>query len=359
MQKSLLIINPGSTSTKVAVYDNKTARLTENIEHDPEELKSFPSVSSQFSYRIDAIERWMKEKEVGEIHGVVGRGGLLKPLQGGCYAVDEVMLTDLREAAQGEHASNLGALIADQIAEPLGIPSFIVDPVSVDEFEEVARFSGMKEIRRTSLLHALNIRATAQKAAEEMGKDLSELSLIIAHLGGGISIAPMEKGRMIDVNGANEEGPFSPERTGNVPCAALVRGIYSGEFGDYASVKKMLNGQGGLMAYLGSSDVREATKRMDAGDEEAKLVLDAMAYQIAKCIGSMAAVLKGDVDAILLTGGVAHSKHITSHVEARVRFIAPVKIYPGENEMEALALGALRVLDGRESARSYEEEVKK
>ncbi len=359
MTKTLLIINPGSTSTKVALYDEDRPRVSGQIDHNPEEIRSFASVSAQFDYRKEAVQHWLREQGDVELAAVVARGGLLRPLQGGCYEVDECMKEDLWNGVQGEHASNLGGLIADAIATPRGIPAFIVDPVSVDEFDDVARLSGLKELPRKSLLHALNIRSTARKAAEDMGKEMEECSFVVAHLGGGFSIVPMRKGKMIDANNANEEGPFSPDRSGTLPAYGLAKLMFSGKFKDFSEARKMIIGQGGLMAYLGTSDARDAVKLMEEGDEYAKLVVDSMAYHIAKYIGAMAASLKGKVDAIILTGGIAYDRYITKQIEKHVRFIAPVRLYPGENEMEALASGAMRVLRGIEAARNYEKEVNK
>lgn len=357
MSHTLLIINPGSTSTKVAIYEDQVPVVSSQIDHDPEEIKSFASVSDQFDYRKNAVDSWLREQGSYALSSVLARGGLLRPLRGGCYRVDACMKEDLWNGVQGEHASNLGGLIASALAEPLGIPAFIVDPVSVDEFHDVARLSGLDVIPRKSLLHALNIRSTARKAAADLGKQMEACRFIVAHLGGGFSIVPMENGKMIDANNANEEGPFSPDRSGSLPSYSLAKLLFSGHFQDFLEARKIINGQGGLVAYLGTSDVREVERRVEKGDAQAKLALDAMIYQIAKYIGAMAAPLKGQVDAIILTGGIAYSAYVTAEIEKRVRFIAPVKSYPGENEMEALALGALRVLQGLEPERNYEKEV--
>jgi butyrate kinase len=356
LRKTLLIINPGSTSTKVAIYDDMQVRVSDQIDHDADILKAFPSVHSQFDFRKEAIERWLARQARAKLSAVVARGGMLRPLQGGCYEVDSLMKEDLRVGIQGEHASNLGGLIADALATPLGIPAYIVDPVSVDEFDDVARLSGVKEIPRKSLLHALNIRSTARRAAHDMGREMEECNFVIAHLGGGFSITAMRKGKMIDVNNANEEGPFSPERAGSLPCFALAKLCFSGKFRDFSEARKIILGQGGIVAYLGTSDVRQVIRQIEEGDAYAERILNAMVYQIAKYIGSMAAALKGEVDAVILTGGIAYSSMVTQAIEQRVRFIAPVHLYPGENEMASLAAGALRVLRGEESVKKYIEE---
>ncbi|HHS12408.1 MAG TPA: butyrate kinase, partial [bacterium] len=266
---------------------------------------------------------------------------------------DEKLLRDIEEnRVQADHISNIGAVLAFRLAEPAGIPSFFVDPVSVDEFDEVARISGIPEIPRVSLVHALNVKATARKAAAQLGRPLSEINLIVAHLGGGISICPLLKGRIIDVNNANEGGPFSPERAGSLPCSSLVKLCFSGQF-TYEELKKRLVGNGGLTAYMGTHDTREVEARIQSGDEEARLIYAAMAYQIAKEIGAASTVLKGDVDGICLTGGVARSEMMVEWIRERVGFLAEVMVFPGENELESLALGALRVLRKEEESLVY------
>lgn len=359
MREYVLAINPGSTSTKVALFKGTENVIQKNLTHSAEEIAAFQKITDQYEYRKEMISGWMASEGYtpDKLLAVVGRGGLLKPMPSGTYLVTEAMMADLRIGIQGEHASNLGGLIAQSIAEQAGVPAYIVDPVAVDEFEDVARVSGIPEIQRRSLVHALNIRAVAFNVASEMGKPLEELNLVMAHLGGGISIAPMKKGKIVDANNANEMGPFSPERAGGVPVGDLAKMCYSGEY-TQAQIKKKLVGNGGLVAYLGTNDAREVLRMIETGDEKAKLVFEAMGYQIAKEIGAMATVLQGKIDAIVLTGGVAYSKYLTDYITEHVGFMAPVVVKPGEDEMWALNEGVLRVSTGKEKAKIYEEEVK-
>ncbi|KXG75081.1 Butyrate kinase 2 [Thermotalea metallivorans] len=354
-----MVINPGSTSTKVAICKGEENVLQKNLSHSPEELEKFPKIADQYEYRRDIILQWMKEEgyTTAQLKAVVGRGGLLKPMPSGTYMVTDAMIEDLKIGVQGEHASNLGGMIAKSIADQEGIHAYIVDPVAVDEFDDVARISGMPEIKRRSLLHALNIKAVAHRVAKEMNKDVNELNLVMAHLGGGISIVPLRKGKMVDANNANEMGPFSPERTGGLPVGDLAKMCFSGKY-TLAEIKKKISGKGGLVAYLGTNDAREVEKMIASGDAKAKLIYDAMGYQIAKEIGAMATVLEGKVDAVVLTGGIAYSQMLTSYIKERVEFIAPVIIKPGEDEMIALNEGVNRVFSGQEKAKIYEEEVK-
>ena len=357
-RKYVLVINPGSTSTKVALYDQEFEVKSNKLEHSQDELAKYNSVLDQYEYRLNLINNWLKKENIqtSSLKAVVGRGGLLRPIPGGTYLVTDKMLEDLRLGIGGEHAANLGGILARGIADKENINSYIVDPVSVYEFEEVARISGLNLIERKSLIHALNIKAVSHRRAEELNKDLDELNLIVAHLGGGISVAPLEKGRMIDVNNASEMGPFSPERTGSLPVGDLIRMCYSGKY-SYEDMKKKIKGKGGLMSYLGTIDAREVEKRIEAGDEYAKLVYDAMIYQIGKEIGAAATVLKGEVDDIILTGGLAYSNYIVEKVKEMVSFIGPIVVYPGEDEMGALNKGVLRVIKGEEKAKIYEDEV--
>jgi butyrate kinase len=356
----ILTINPGSTSTKVAIFKGNQNILQKNLSHSTEELDKTGKIADQYEYRLGIILDWLQEEgiELNSLAAVAGRGGLLRPIPGGTYAVSQAMIDDLKAAARGEHASNLGAPLAKGIADRVGIPSFIVDPVAVDEFEDIARISGLPELERRSLSHALNIKAVAHRVAKEVGKPLKDLNLIMVHLGGGISVAPIKDGRIIDVNCANDYGPFSPERAGGVPSGALVKLAFSGKY-TYEEMKKKLLGKAGLVGYLGTNDAREVEKMIDQGDERAELVFRAMAYQIAKEIGGMATVLMGKVDYIVLTGGLSHSSRLVSMIKEMIGFIAPVKVHPGEDEMQALAEGALRVLSGDEEAKVYENEVKK
>jgi len=278
---------------------------------------------------------------------------LLKPLLGGTYGVNPVMVEDLKKAERGEHASNLGAVMAYDLAQKLGIPAFIVDPVSVDEMEPEARLSGMPDLPRVCMCHTLNSKAVARKVAKEMGKKYDELNFVVAHLGSGISISPHRKGRLIDVNNAKEEGPFSPDRCGGLPAMMLTKLCFSGKYTQNEVLTKIM-GSGGMYAYLGTKDIREAEKRAANGDKDAELVLEAMCYQIAKEIGAMSVVLAGDVDGIILTGGIAYSQRIVDGISRRVKFIAPVVVVPGEEELESLAQGAIRVLQGEEQANTYQ-----
>lgn len=353
----LLIINPGSTSTKVAMFQGTDCVKQENLAHSASELAQFQSVYDQYQFRLNAVQMFLADSLSvlgvnARLHAVVGRGGLLCPLEGGTYYVTERMVADLKVGVQGQHASNLGGLLAKGIADKYGIPAFIVDPVAVDEFEDVARLSGHPSIVRRSLGHALNIKAVARRAVKDLGLMLEESHLILVHLGGGISVAPLRGGRIIDVNNANEMGPFSPERTGGLPCGDVVSLCFSGEYTE-RELLKLISGQGGMVAYIGTNDAREAYRRADEGDAKAKLVMQAMAYQIAKEIGAMATVLQGRVDAVVFTGGLANSARLIEQIATYVEYIAPIRTYPGEDEMLALAEGACRVLANYESPKIY------
>ncbi len=354
----ILAINPGSTSTKIAVFKGEENVLTKKIEHKTDELEKFEKITDQNEYRLNLILDVLNKEGIStsSLGAVVGRGGLLRPMPGGTYLVTDKMIEDLQKGVQGEHASNLGGILAKGIADNEGIKSFIVDPVAVDEFDDIARISGMAEIKRKSLFHALNIKAVSHRLANELSKDLSELNLIVAHLGGGISVAPVQKGRVVDVNNANEMGPFSPERTGGLPSGDIAKMCFSGQY-TLKEIKEKIKGKGGLVAYLGTNDAKEVNEMIDNGNEKARLVFDAMGYQIAKEIGAMATVLNGDIDNIILTGGLAYSKLLTDKITKMVKFIAPVVLYPGEDELEALNEGALRVLEGKEKEKIYEQEV--
>ncbi|WP_407308990.1 butyrate kinase [Desulfosporosinus sp. SB140] len=350
----VLVINPGSTSTKVAVYENETCLWKEGIEHSADEIRQFARVGDQYDYRISSILKVLNEKHAAleSFNAVVGRGGLLNPLVGGTYLVDNHLVCSLQNAPGGEHASNLGGIIAYHLGQKIQVPAFIVDPVAVDEMEPLARLSGLPELPRLSQSHALNMKAVARKVARQLEKTYGDVTLIVAHLGSGISVAPHLKGKMIDVNNANNEGPFSLERCGTLPASQLVKLCYSGKYTEEEMLTKILR-EGGMFAYLQTKDARLVEKRMNEGDAKAKLVLEGLCYQVAKEIGAMATVLAGKVDRIVLTGGLAHSEFITREISRRVSFIAPIEVVPGEEEMEALALGALRVLQGEEQALFY------
>lgn len=351
----VLAINPGSTSTKIGVYDDEKAILEETLRHDTEELAPYRDLFDQYPFRKQVILDTLDREGINltRLQAVVGRGGLLRPIPGGTYAVNDAMIRDLRSGRYGEHASNLGAILAKDIADKLNIPAFIVDPVVVDEMEPIARISGVPEIERRSIFHALNQKAVARRVAEQMGKRYNEVNLVVAHMGGGITIGAHRRGRVIDVNnGLHGEGPFSPERAGTLPVGDLVAISYSGKF--FASeIMKMIVGKGGLMGYLGTTDARQVEQRIQDGDERARLVYHAMAYQVAKEIGSYATVLEGKVDGIVLTGGLAYGEIFTEEIRKRTEWIAPVTVMPGENELEALVAGALRVLRGEEEALTY------
>lgn len=354
----ILTINPGSTSTKIAVFDNDQEVFEKTLRHSSDEIGQFKNISDQFNFRKDVIESelTLANIDLKSLDCIVGRGGLLKPIKGGTYSVTESMLEDLRVGVSGQHASNLGGIIANEFSKELNIPAFIVDPVVVDEMMPVARVSGLADIERRSIFHALNQKAIARRYADEIGKKYSDLNLIVAHMGGGVSIGAHEKGCVVDVaNALDGEGPFSPERSGSIPIGSLVDMCYSGKYTIY-DMKKKITGKGGLVSYLDTNDVRDVEAMVEKGDEKAITVYKAMAYQIAKDIGAGATVLAGKVDAILLTGGIAYSKKFTDLIAERVNFIANVKVYPGEDEMIALALGGLRVMRGEEVAQNYDEQ---
>jgi len=350
----VLVINPGSTSTKVALYEDEKEIVRSDITHDVETLKNYKSVIEQLDLRLEAINKWLSENgiKVLELSAIVVRGGLIKPVQSGTYVVNDIMLEDLRKGVGGEHPSNLGGIIGRALADPYGIPVYTLDPVAVDEMEDVARISGLPELPRKSQSHALNIKACIHRYARENNLKEEELNMIVAHMGGGISVAAIKGGRIVDVNNANQMGPFSPERTGSLPSMKVVEMCYSGKY-TLEEMKKKIVGMGGLVAHLGTNDAREVVKRIEAGDKKAKLVFEAMAYQIAKEIGRMAAVLKGDVKTIILTGGLAYSKPLIEIIIDMVGFIAPITLYPGGDEIEALRDGALRVLRGQETPKIY------
>ncbi|MFH5881497.1 butyrate kinase [Liberiplasma polymorphum] len=355
MSLKILAINPGSTSTKLAVYENETCVFKVSVKHESDEITKYERIIDQYEFREKAILDALKKSDINlkDLDAVVGRGGMLKPIEGGTYAVNDAMIEYIKKAPRGEHASNLGCVIAKAIGDEYTIPSFIVDPVAVDEMEDIARYTGMPEIRRDSLFHALNQKAVALKAARDLKKPYNKLNLIVAHLGGGISVGAHQMGRVIDVNNALDgDGPMSPERSGSVPLGPLYKMIFTGDY-TLKDIQKKNYGQGGLVAYLGTNDGYEIEKRIKDGDEHAKFIYSVMCYQIAKEIGSCATVLKGKVDAIILTGGLAYDTFAINLIKERTEFISPIMVYPGEDEMEALALGGLRVLKGEEIAKEY------
>ena len=357
MNYRILTINPGSTSTKIAVYDNEVQILVKGIEHRVEDLEKYERIQDQFEMRKNEVLQALKENDIKleSISAVVGRGGLLPPVKSGAYLVNEEMIDRLVNRPVLEHASNLGAIISYEIAKPLGVNAYIYDSVAVDELTDVARLSGVKGMDRACLSHALNSRAMAIKYAKNNNKKYEDLNLIVAHLGGGISLSVHEKGQMVDIV-SDDEGPFSPERSGRVPCKTLIDRCFSGNY-THREMLKTIRGKGGISSYLGTVDVREVEKMINEGNEEAKLVHDAMTYQIAKGIGELATVVSGNVDAIILTGGIAYSNLITDNIRKRVGFISEVCVIPGENELESLSQGILRVLNKEEEARIYSENM--
>ena len=352
----ILTINPGSTSTKIAVYKDTECVFEKTIRHSAEELKPYYKITDQFGFRKEVILNQLKEANISlnNIKAVVGRGGLLKPIPGGVYEVNEAMKRDLMSSPMGEHASNLGGLIADDLVKALpGARSFIADPVVVDELDEVARYAGHPLFQRISIFHALNQKAIARKHAAVMQRSYEDLNLIVVHLGGGISVGAHCQGRVIDVNQALDgEGPFSPERSGTLPVAQLVKLCFSGKY-TQKEILKMIKGEGGLVAYTGTNDAYEVELRAEKGDKVAHDAFFAMGYQVCKEIGAMSTVLKGKVDAILLTVGIARSKWFNDYITERVHTIAPVFAYGGEDEMEALAMNGLAVLRGQIDPKVY------
>ena len=352
----ILVVNPGSTSTKIAVYTNEEEVFTKVISHSAEQIKKFNRIYDQYDFRKGIILDALKEEGIllESLNAVVGRGGNMKPVTGGTYEVNEQMLEDLKLGVMGQHASNLGGIIVNEIAKQLGLTAYVVDPVIVDEMDDIARISGMPEIERKAKDHPLNQKAAARRAAAEMGGEYNQFNFLVAHLGGGTSLGIHKQGRIIDVNNVLDgDGPFSPERSGGLPVGSLVDMCFSGRYTKDEIMKKIV-GNGGLTAYLGTNDGREVQRRIKSGDEYAKLIYQAMAYQISKEIGAGATVLNGEVAAIILTGGMANDEEFIDWIKERVRFIAPIKVYPGEFEMIALAQGGLRVLQGQEKVRIYE-----
>lgn len=355
MAYKILIINPGSTSTKIGVYQDEKEILEETLRHSTEEISEYNTIYDQKQFRKDVILKVLKEKnfDINTLDVVVGRGGMLRPIQGGTYTVSDKLVEDLKVGIQGEHASNLGGILAKEIGDGLNIPSFIVDPVVVDELDNIARYSGMPEISRVSKFHALNQKAVAKRFGKESGKGYEKVNLIVVHMGGGVSVGAHKEGRVVDVNNALDgEGAFSPERAGGVPSGDLVKMCFSGKYTEKEIYSKLV-GNGGLNAYLNTNDMRDVLKLMDEGSKEAKNIFDAFIYQVSKDIGAMSAVLKGKVDKIILTGGISYSEVVVNAIKERTSWIADFKIYPGEDELLALAQGAIRVLDGEEESKIY------
>ena len=355
MSVKSLIINPGSTSTKIGVFEDETLLFEETLRHSTEEIAQFANIVDQKDFRKKIITDLLESKnfDIKSLNVVVGRGGMLKPIPGGTYAVSEELLADLKAGVQGQHASNLGGILAKEIGDSIGVPSYIVDPVVVDELMPIARYSGVPELPRVSIFHALNQKAVAKRYAKEIGKAYESLRLIVVHMGGGVSVGAHENGRVIDVfNALDGDGAFSPERAGGVPNGALIKMCFSGKYTEKEVYGKMV-GKGGFNAYLGTNDMREVTKQADGGDEKAIEAKQAFLLQVAKDIGSMACVLNGKVDQIIVTGGIAYGADVVAALKERAEWVAPFTVYPGEDELLALAQGALRVLNGEEEAKAY------
>ena len=350
-----LIINPGSTSTKIGVFEDETLLFEETLRHTTEEIASYASIVDQKDFRKEIITNLLASKnfDMKSLNVVVGRGGMLKPIPGGTYAVTDDLLNDLKIGKQGQHASNLGGILAREIGDSLGIPSYIVDPVVVDELEPISRYSGVPELPRTSVFHALNQKAVAKRYAKEQGRAYDTMNLIVVHMGGGVSVGAHKEGRVIDIfNALDGDGAFSPERAGAVPSGALIKMCFSGQYTEKEVYKKIV-GNGGFNAYLGTNDMRDVEKMANENNEKAIEVRDAFIMQMAKDIGSMATVLKGKAEAIIVTGGIAYDKAVVAGLKERCEWIAPFTVYPGEDELLALAQGALRVLNGEEKAMTY------
>ncbi|MDE7444989.1 MAG: butyrate kinase [Lachnospiraceae bacterium] len=350
-----LIINPGSTSTKIGVFEDETLLFEETLRHSTEEIAKYASIVDQKDFRKQIILDLLAEKDfdIKSLQVIVGRGGMLKPIPGGTYAVSDDLLEDLKIGKQGQHASNLGGILAREIGDSIGVPSYIVDPVVVDELMPISRYSGVPELPRTSVFHALNQKAVAKRYAKEQGKPYDSYNLIVVHMGGGVSVGAHEQGRVIDVfNALDGDGAFSPERAGAVPSGALIKMCFSGKYTEKEVYKKIV-GNGGFNAYVGTNDMRDVEKMVNDGNENAAEIREAFIMQVAKDIGSMACVLKGKVDQIIVTGGIAYDKVVVNGLKERAGFIAPITVYPGEDELLALAQGALRVMNGEEQAMTY------
>ena len=350
-----LIINPGSTSTKIGVFEDETLLFEETLRHSTEEIAQYASIVDQKDFRKNIIINLLKEKDfdIKSLGMVVGRGGMLKPIPGGTYAVTDDLLEDLKIGKQGQHASNLGGILAREIGDEIGVPSFIVDPVVVDELCDIARYSGVPELPRTSVFHALNQKAVAKRYAKENGKKYEDLNLIVVHMGGGVSVGAHCKGQVIDVfNALDGDGAFSPERAGGVPSGALIKMCFSGQYTEKEVYKKIV-GNGGFNAYCGTNDMRDVEKMVNEGDMKAEEIRRAFIFQMVKNIGSMACVLKGQVDQIVVTGGIAYDKAVVAGLKEASEWIAPFTVYPGEDELLALVQGGLRVMNKEEAAKEY------
>jgi len=354
----MLIINPGSTSTKIAIYENTASVFEKKLSHGTDEINAYSKIADQFGFRKNVIMDAINEAgiDMASVDAVVSRGGLTRPIESGVYEINDVMLQELRSGNFGEHASNLGPMLAFDIAKQCNIPCYTADPVVVDELQDMARLSGIPQVERGSIFHALNQKAVSRRAAKAMGKKYEDYNFVVAHLGGGISVAAHKNGKCIDVNNAlGGEGPYSPERAGGLPVFPVVDMCFSGEY-KKEEIKKLLVGKGGLTAYLGTNDGLEIDEMIKSGDKNAEKVFSAMGYQVAKEIGAVATVLCGKVDGIILTGGLAYNKSLVEYIENMVKYICPVVVYPGEDELLALAESGLRVLAGEEKAKILKED---
>lgn len=355
MSVKSLIINPGSTSTKIGVFEDETLLFEETLRHSTEEIGQYATIVDQKDFRKKIITDLLASKEfdIKSLDVIVGRGGMLKPIPGGTYAVTDELMEDLKVGVSGQHASNLGGLLAREIGDEIGVPSYIVDPVVVDELMPIARYSGVPELPRVSIFHALNQKAVAKRYAAECGKPYESLRLIVVHMGGGVSVGAHVDGKVIDVfNALDGDGAFSPERAGGVPSGALIKMCFSGKYTEKEIYKKIVGG-GGFNAYLGTNDMRDVTKMANAGDAKAAEAKEAFLLQVSKDIGSMACVLNGKVDQIIVTGGIAYGAEVIAALKERAEWIAPFTVYPGEDELLALAQGALRVMRGEEAVKEY------
>lgn len=354
-QPLILVLNPGSTSTKISLFSGEDETVSALLRHAADDLAEYSRIIDQAGFRRAAIDAFISSNSVDlpDLDAVIGRGGLLRPLESGVYQVSEPMVADLAAGKYGEHAANLGAVLAQAIAEAAGCPAYTADPVVVDEMDDIARLSGLPELPRRSIFHALNQKSAAREAASRLGKEYEEINAIVAHMGGGCSVGAHRHGRVVDVNNAlNGEGPFSPERAGTLPAAQLVELALSGKY-SHSELKKMLTGRGGLVAYCDTNSLEEVEERIGRDDEEARAVFRAMAYQISKEIASHGATLAGSVDVIVLTGGMAYDEALVNEISRRISYLAPIEIIPGEREMISLTRAALSVLDGRVQAKEY------
>ncbi len=362
MRRLILVVNPGSTSTKLALFEDEACLVSETVPHNSSDLAAYSHILDQLPMRLAAVRGWLRSQlealasagTPARLEAVAARGGLLRPLPSGSYFIDEEMLSDLRDPNRRQHASNLAALVASELMAEYSVPGFCTDPVCVDEMDDVARLSGLPELERHSLSHALSLKSAARRAASELGRPYEELNLVVVHLGGGISVSAHRRGRMVDVNNANDQGPFSPERVGTLPLTGLLELCLSTP---PPTLRRRFWGGGGLVAHLGTNDGQEVERRIAAGDDRALLVYRAMAYQVAKEIGAMAAALGSGPDAVVLTGGLAYSEMFVGWVAERVSFLGRLLVYPGGEEMAALAAGTRRMLRGEEQPKRYGESI--